>query len=146
MTKEKYLFVNDPLPIARPYSPWDIDCSKDDKKFAAKQEFKDDCDVNLIVERCIRTGSPLPDYSVPAAFADVSQFGDFGAAVRRMDAALEAFNALPAPIRTRFNNSPVQLVDFIQDVNNKDEAIKLGLISAPAPIPAPPLPLEPPPK
>ena len=47
-------------------------------------------------------------------------------------AADDAFMALPAAVRERFNNDPAELVDFVSDVNNRSEAIDLGLIPPPA--------------
>ena len=46
-------------------------------------------------------------------------------------AADDAFMALPANVRERFNNDPAELVDFISDVANRSEAIDLGLIPLP---------------
>ena len=43
-------------------------------------------------------------------------------------AANNSFAAMPAEIRARFNNDAGAFVDFCADANNRDEAIKLGLI------------------
>lgn len=95
----------------------------------AKQEFAKDCDINAIVNRYFPKGVPPLDVSyMQGSFADVSQFGDFAEMRRRMDAAQESFNALPPQVRARFRNSPVELVTFLQDEKNRDEAVKLGLI------------------
>ena len=37
--------------------------------------------------------------------------------------------ALPAQIRSRFENDPAKLIDFLDNSENLDEAIKLGLVS-----------------
>ena len=47
-------------------------------------------------------------------------------------AADDAFMALPANIRERFNNDPAELVDFVSDDRNRSEAIDLGLVPPPA--------------
>lgn len=39
------------------------------------------------------------------------------------------FSALPAKIRKRFSHNPANLLRFIQDKNNLEEAIELGLVS-----------------
>jgi phage internal scaffolding protein len=39
------------------------------------------------------------------------------------------FNELPANVRARMDNDPAKFFDFIQDPQNKPEAIKLGLMS-----------------
>lgn len=103
-----------------------------------KQEFKKVSDINDIVRRYQRNG--VFDYVARSrpAFADVSNVGDFRSMVARVRAAQEAFDLLPAIIRTRFHNSSTELVEFLQNGDNRDEAIKLGLIEAPkAPVPEP---------
>jgi len=37
------------------------------------------------------------------------------------------FNDLPSSIRSRFGNDPAAFLDFVQDENNADEMVKLGL-------------------
>ena len=45
--------------------------------------------------------------------------------------AQENFSELPAHIRKRFGNDPEQFLDFVTDENNKDEAIRLGMLDTP---------------
>jgi len=105
-----------------------------------KQEFREETDLNQIVARFLRTGK-LPNVNEQArgVFADVTQIGDFGDVLRRSLAGKEAFASLPAKIRSRFENDPVQFVEFLQDPANRKEAEDLGLVkAAPPPPPAPP--------
>lgn len=95
-----------------------------------KQEFKDECDVNLIIERCMR-GGYVPPASVAPVFADVSEIGDFSDCMRRVKAAEEAFMLLPAKTRSFFSNDPRNLMAFLNDTKNRDKAIELGLIDKP---------------
>ena len=46
--------------------------------------------------------------------------------------AQEKFSELPAHIRKRFGNDPIQFLDFVTDENNKDEATRLGMLKIPA--------------
>lgn len=46
---------------------------------------------------------------------------------------VELFATLPSRLRSRFNNDPGLLLEFLQDSINRDEAIELGLIDAPKP-------------
>lgn len=103
-----------------------IDCSGDQP--VTKQEFKKDCDVNVIIARCLRSGVPLPGIDAQQVFADVSQFGDFSEAVRIVHSANDAFMTLDADLRARFSNNPARLIEFIQNDANYDEAVKLGLV------------------
>jgi phage internal scaffolding protein len=44
-------------------------------------------------------------------------------------AAEDEFDALPAQIRARFENEPANLIDFLSNEQNRDEAEKLGLVN-----------------
>lgn len=104
-----------------------------------KQAFKDESNINNILKRYHVTGI-LPDQSRAA----LAHYGDF-TKVPRYDEALNTviesqshFMQLPAVLRQRFANDPQQLLSFLSDENNREEAIKLGFISAPQkPVPAP---------
>lgn len=93
-----------------------------------KEAPKELSDVNSIVARYRRNGSFDHVSKAAPIFADVSQIGDFRGCVARVRAAEEAFDSLPAVIRSRFSNDPAKLVDFIQDPANLDEGVKLGLM------------------
>ena len=92
------------------------------------QQFKDDCDVNFIVDKFTKTGHLTHLAKFQGMYADVSEIPDLAEAIQTVTIAQTAFDALPAELRSRFGNSPVNMVEFINDVNNKEEAIKLGLI------------------
>lgn len=96
-----------------------------------KQAFKKECDINFIVSQYERTGE-FP-YVNPAeqAFGDVTGL-EFRAMVDTVNAAKDAFAALPAEIRTRFGNDPREFVDFCSDEQNKDELVRLGLAAKPS--------------
>ena len=103
----------------------------------AQQSFKDDADINVILERFNVTGE------LPAA-AREPQYGDFldspvdyKSAMDVVMCAQSAFNALPARLRSRFENDAAKFVDFVSDDKNRNEAIELGLLdSAPADVSA----------
>ncbi|WNK12671.1 MAG: internal scaffolding protein [Microvirus sp.] len=121
------------LPAVRPTQPWDIDCSKDVR--ITKQEFADDCNINKIVARCLKTGdwSPIAFKQALARFADVSNIGDYWSMREKVELADEAFFALPADVRARFSNDAGELLKFVADDKNYDEAVKLGIVPAPEP-------------
>lgn len=91
----------------------------------AVQSAKDDCDINNIVKKYLRTGE-LPEMR-QAVYADVSELGDLRDATERVLAAEEAFMQLPAEVRRYFDNDPVRLVEFSQDPANLEKAVELGL-------------------
>lgn len=94
----------------------------------AQQNFRDECDINTIVSTFTRTGD-LPEAPLPPQFGDFSDVSDFHSALNQVLAAQEAFLALSPDVRSRFGNDPQQLMNFIADEKNFDEAVTLGLIS-----------------
>ena len=101
------------------------DVSFEDKSLAV-QASKEECDINNIIKRYMRTGE-LPGLR-QAIYADISEIKDLKSSLDDAYAAQEAFMALPAEIRRRFDNDPVKLVEFSMDNKNYDEAVKLGLV------------------
>jgi phage internal scaffolding protein len=61
-------------------------------------------------------------------FVDVP---DFQTALNLVISAQDEFMKVPADVRARFNNDPGELMAFLEDDKNRDEAIKLGLVNAP---------------
>ena len=93
----------------------------------AQQHMKDECDINVIVERFGVTGE-LPTTPIPPTFGDFSGVSDYHSAINAVRASEEAFMALPAKIRERFDHDPNVLLQFLQDESNRNEAIEIGLI------------------
>lgn len=95
----------------------------------AKQSFKDECDINVIMGRYIRTGV-LPEtvQRLEAQFADVSEV-DFQSAMELVAGAQSMFNELPSNIRNRFQNDPAQFLAFTSDEKNRPELAEMGLLA-----------------
>jgi phage internal scaffolding protein len=95
-----------------------------------QQEFKDECDINVIMERFGRTGELPDDYRAPVS-GDFTGITDFHSAMNAVRQAQESFNELPAELRARFNFDPQRLIEFCEDGQNLAEARKLGLVAMP---------------
>lgn len=97
-----------------------------------KQSFKDECDINVIMGRYLRTG--MIDHLAQTAprYADVEAL-DFQGAMDIVVAARDRFAQLPSELRDRFSNDPGRLLAFIQNPANIEEARKLGLLAPEAP-------------
>lgn len=86
-----------------------------------------DCDVNVIVERFMKTGQ------LPQMIAGNPEYGQFDSATDYHEAmntvlkAQEQFDALDARVRARFENDPEKFLAFATDNKNKEEMEKLGL-------------------
>lgn len=102
-----------------------------------QQQFKEECDINTIVERFGVTGELPTGVSIPY-MADFSEsVTDFQTALNMIKAADEAFMAYPASIRSQFENDPERFVAFVSDPANKDQVKAWGLARAEMPLPAP---------
>jgi phage internal scaffolding protein len=126
---------------------YDMDAASNDSGLACldpsltQQSDKDDADINTILERFARSGSDInalaSSSSRPQYDVDVSNIGDYHSSLNSVLKADAAFSALPASLRARFSNSAGNLLDFLSDPSNRDEAIKLGLLAS-SPSGAPP--------
>ena len=95
------------------------------------RSFKDECDINKIVERCMRVGWPEDP--------GTAQYGDFATlpgtlqeAFDMIDDAGVKFAALPSDVRKAFDNDPMQFLLSFQDPAKKDLLVAHGLIDVPA--------------
>lgn len=95
----------------------------------AQQQFKDDCDVNKILEKFNKTGTlSHVRNGQTGVYADLTSLPDYDEALRTIITAENAFKDIPAQVRKRFDNDPKELIKFLSDPSNKEEAIKLGLM------------------
>jgi len=99
-----------------------------------QQHFKDECDINNILRQFNITGL-LPESPLSPRYGDFTGISDYHSALNQVIAAEDEFMALPAQIRSRFDNDPAKLIDFLGKSENKDEAIKLGLVNQPSELP-----------
>lgn len=94
-----------------------VRCEDDSR---TKQSFKEDCDINLILEKASRTGmvSHLSKYGAQYGdFVDV----DFESMLNTVAEANTLFAELPAEVRREFGNSQQKFFDFVNDPANKDD-------------------------
>lgn len=95
------------------------------------QQFKKECDVNYIMAQARKGVMTSHVRNSKGVYADVSQIPDLLECMEIMTTAQQDFDKLPAEVRKRFGNSPVELVDFLNDKNNDEEAIKMGFKEKP---------------
>lgn len=117
-------------------------------KGRTKQSFKDECDINVIVSRFLKSGYLPPAVQEPR-FGDVTGL-EFQSAMELIAGAESQFQALPSAVRSRFKNDPAAFLDFVGDPANGPELVEMGLATAPeapvepvAPVEAPVAPVAP---
>lgn len=134
-------------------SPQKIYSNKYMKGFTGKgrtiQSEAANCDINRMM-KAIGQGGSMPPVPDGGYYGDFSNYVDYVDAHNNLKAADHAFAAMPADIRARFNHNPAELLEFLDDDTNREEAAELGLISKPekepAPTPDPPAPVGNPPE
>lgn len=123
------------VPFLRTPYNYDVDKVSDETGLScpevtlAQQNFKDECDINHIVRQFGLTGE-LPGQPLSPQYGDFTGVLDYHSAVNAVLAAQDDFMELPAQMRSRFDNDPAKLIDFLSNDENREEAIKLGLVAA----------------
>lgn len=103
------------------------------------QAAADEVDLNKIMARVLK-GQTVMTSQLEPFYGDVSEFGGLQEAIIKVQEADDLFMQFPAEMRERFSNDPVNFVEFLENPDNRDEAIKLGLIKTPPitpPVPEP---------
>lgn len=115
-----------------------LNCRK--KTGKTKQEFRDEADINTVVENFQRTGQLGNVSPMQPTYGDFSAVVSYHEALNLMNESDQLFQELPAKVRDKFQNDPEKLVDFVRDPANRKEAEEIGLIAtnpSPAPTPTP---------
>ena len=91
-----------------------------------QQQFKEESDINTIVDRFMKTGH-LPDPVSMPQYVDYEGVFDFQSAMNVVRQADENFMRMDAKVRSRFHNSPQEFLEFFANPDNMGEAVRLGL-------------------
>jgi phage internal scaffolding protein len=123
-----------PIFLRTPYN-YDLDAASNESGLhcedatLTQQHFKDECDINNILRQFNITGL-LPESALSPRYGDFTGISDYQSALNQVIAAEDEFMRLPADLRARFANDPAQLIEFLDNSDNKNEAISLGLVNS----------------
>lgn len=93
-----------------------------------RQEFRDECDINIILARYEKTGVINHFNTGTPQYLDVTEFPtDLATALDVMHEAEAAFMRLPAVVRREFDNDPVAFAEFAQNPDNISKMREWGL-------------------
>lgn len=92
----------------------------------AQQQFKDDADINVLLERFKVTGVIPQGVRIPT-YGDFTGVTDYQSAANAMLKAEQSFMALDAKVRSQFENSPQKFLEFCSDPKNIDKLREMGL-------------------
>lgn len=119
-------------PFLRSAFNYDTDKASDESGLACRdvsltqQQFKEESDINSIVNRFLKTGV-LPTPTTFPQYVDFEGVFDYQSAMNLVRSADESFMRMDAKVRARFNNSPQEFLEFFANPANSEEAIRLGL-------------------
>lgn len=94
-----------------------------------QQQFKDEVNINKIVAKYKKSGVYDRIVANQGIYADLTQIPDFQMCQDKIAKAKQGFDLLPSEMRKRFHNDPAELIEFLQDDKNYEEAVKLGLVT-----------------
>jgi len=84
-----------------------------------KQSFKDETDINKLLQRAQKTGTISHLSKYEGVYGDFANF-DFFEAQIQLAKGREVFDALPSEIRDEFRQSPADFFEYVNDPANKD--------------------------
>lgn len=123
-----YKYDDDGNPVHSPRVV--VDCSGD--KPITEQSHKAEADINNIVKRhgmdLIAKTALLK--SQEYRFDDIPG-NDFQEAMFLVKKGQDTFDSLPSQIRKEFDNNPAKFMDFVQNPDNQDRMVELGLAQRP---------------
>lgn len=97
-------------------------------KRRVKQAARDSSDINHMIRKWIKNGTP------PVASGREPHYGDFSAGIEyhegltRLVEIQDQFELLPAPVRTYCNNDPGLFLDLCSDPEQLPKLRELGLV------------------
>lgn len=94
-----------------------------------KQAHKAECDINNILAQYKRTGIITHVRNTGVRYEDLPDEIDFQTALHIVRDAEEAFLALPASVRERFQNDPAQLLAALHDPARESDLADVGIIT-----------------
>lgn len=106
----------------------------DSKKYATvnkkpsltQQNFKDECDINKIINRYEKTGV-LPESTKIPQYLDCSEIPSYDQALQLINDAEQSFMQLDAQVRKKFENDPGKFYNFVTQEATHEELVELGL-------------------
>ncbi len=90
-----------------------------------KQAFKDDADVNRILDKFRKTGTITHLNKFGAQYGDFADMPDLLQAHERLKAGHAIFGELPAEVRAEFAQDAGKFFAFVNDPANKDDLPRL---------------------
>lgn len=99
-----------------------------------KQSFSEESNINIIMARYERDEIATHLNQFNGSYGNFIGAPDYHTAMNQIRAAGEMFQDIPAGVRAKFNNDPAQFLEFVQDPENIEAMIEMGLARKAVPI------------
>lgn len=96
-----------------------------------KTNFKDECDINVIMRKYQKTGQLPLSSRGEGVFGDFSQLGDYQSCMEVVLNTQQQFETLPASLRRRFGHDIERYLEYVNNPDNVKEMTELGMIDKP---------------
>lgn len=101
-----------------------LDCEED---VLTEQHHQEALSIRHILQKFDRTGVLEPINGRQPMYGDFTEANEYQDSLNQVIRAQEAFSALPAAVRKRFDNDPGAFFEFATNPENLDEMRELGL-------------------
>lgn len=97
---------------------------KDYSDGRTKQSFKDQCDINRILQRAQKTGTLSHIQKHGGEYGDFAEF-DYTTAQQQLARAKSIFEELPSELRKEFGHNPAAFFEYVNDPANSGRLVEL---------------------
>ena len=94
----------------------------------AKQAMLKECDINQIMAKYQKTGMITHIKKHGGSYGEMPLADDFHEAMNLVAGANSMFAELPSTVRDRFHNDPSQFLEYVNDPDNRDGMVEMGLL------------------
>ena len=108
---------------------WKPSGDENETKDMTRQEFVQDCDMNILMKRFKANPALAVDQfrEAQAAFMDFTDLPDYQTMLQAGVHAREMFMALPPEVRFKFHNDPGEFLDACETMEGQKILVELGL-------------------
>ncbi len=103
---------------------------KTEGKCLVKQSDEKRCNINNIVSKFLKHGV-MPEGTQPKKYGDFDQHIDYETQLNKITDIQSYFEDLSSEVRNGFKNNVKNMLDFVSNPENKDKAIKMGIVERP---------------
>ena len=93
------------------------------------------CDIHNIMSKYEKTGGIDHEKQYQGQYLDLPSSPDFHAAMNTIAQANSMFESVPSDIRKKFHNDPAQYIAFMQNAENYEKIVEMGLDASHLPEP-----------